>query len=124
MGRRRIAGRRIRELIAPLGYAGGKAIVDDYVREDPAAVRPAAEFSAQPIRPAEICQFDLWEPRADISVGHGRTRQGWIVVACLGWSRARGRRVGPHQADAGSVGRDPALLVVPGHAAAMLVLGP
>jgi hypothetical protein len=39
-------------------------------------------------RPAEICQFDLWEPRAEIPVGWGQTRRGWVVVACLGYSRA------------------------------------
>ena len=27
-------------------------------------------------------------PRAEIPVGHGQTRRGWVVVACLGYSRA------------------------------------
>ena len=39
-------------------------------------------------RPGEICQFDLWEPQAPVPVGHGQTRRGWVVVACLGYSRA------------------------------------
>jgi hypothetical protein len=39
-------------------------------------------------RPDEICQFDLWEPRAEVPVGHGQTRRAWVVVACLGYSRA------------------------------------
>ncbi len=39
-------------------------------------------------RPGEICQFDVWEPKAEIPVGHGQTRRGWVVVACLGYSRA------------------------------------
>ena len=54
-----LTGRRIRELIAPLGFGGGKTIVDDYLRE----VRP---LSAVPrtdqrtiYRPGEICQFDV-----------------------------------------------------------------
>jgi hypothetical protein len=34
----KLTGQRIRELIAPLGFAGGKTIVDDYLRE----VRPPA----------------------------------------------------------------------------------
>jgi transposase len=83
-----MTGQRIRELIAPLGFEGGKTIVDDYLRE----VRP---FFAMPrtfqrtiYRPGEICQFDLWEPGEEIPVGHGQTRRGWVVVACLGYSRA------------------------------------
>jgi hypothetical protein len=39
-------------------------------------------------RPGEICQFDLWEPTAEVPVGHGQARRGWVVVACLGYSRA------------------------------------
>ena len=27
-------------------------------------------------------------PRAEVPVGHGQTRRGWVVVACLGYSRA------------------------------------
>jgi transposase len=81
-------GQRIRELIAPLGFEGGKTIVDDYPRQ----VRPIFEtprtYQRTIYRPGEICQFDLWEPRAEVPVGHGQTRRGWVVVACLGYSRA------------------------------------
>jgi transposase len=81
-------GQRIRELIAPLGFDGGRTIVDDYLRE----VRPLFDrprtFQRTVYRPGEICQFDLWEPRAEVPVGHGQTRRGWVVVACLGYSRA------------------------------------
>ena len=59
---RRCPAQRIRELIAPLGFEGGKTIVDDYLRE----VRPlfvdAADLQRTVYRPGEICQFDLWEP--------------------------------------------------------------
>ena len=83
-----MTGQRMRELIAPLGFAGGKTIVDDYVRE----IRPffvdQRTFQRTVYRPGEICQFDVWEPRAEIPVGHGQTRRGWVVVACLGYSRA------------------------------------
>jgi len=83
-----MTAQRIRELIAPLGFDGGKTIVDDYVRE----VRPlfvtARTFQRTVYRPGEICQFDLWEPRAEVPVGHGQTRKAWVVVACLGYSRA------------------------------------
>jgi transposase len=83
-----LTGERVRELIRPLGFAGGKTIVDDYLRE----VRPFFEtprtFQRTIYRPGEICQFDLWEPKDEIPVGHGQTRRGWVVVACLGYSRA------------------------------------
>jgi transposase len=84
----KLSGVRVRELIAPLGFDGGKSIVDDYLRE----VRPLFEaprtFQRTVYRPGEICQFDVWEPAGEIPVGHGQTRQGWVVVACLGYSRA------------------------------------
>ena len=84
-----LPGPRIRELIAPLGFAGGKTIVDDYLREvRPVFAPPPRAFQRTVYRPAEICQFDLWEPRAEIAVGHGQTRRAWVVVACLGYSRA------------------------------------
>ena len=85
----KLSGQRIRELIAPLGFEGGKTIVDDYLREvRPLFSRPPRTFQRTVYRPGEICQFDLWEPRAEIAVGHGQTRQGWVVVACMGYSRA------------------------------------
>jgi len=83
-----LTGQRIRELIAPLGFAGGKTIVDDYVRE----IRPffvdQRTYQRTVYRRGEICQFDLWEPRVEVPVGHGQTRRAWVVVACLGYSRA------------------------------------
>jgi hypothetical protein len=36
----------------------------------------------------EICQFDVWEPRHEVPVGHGQARKVFVVVACLGYSRA------------------------------------
>jgi transposase len=84
----RMPGQRIRELIAPLGYAGGKTIVDDYVREVRPLFDPPRTYQRTVYRPGEICQFDLWEPKAEIPVGYGQTRRAWVVVACLGYSRA------------------------------------
>jgi transposase len=85
----RLTGVRVRELIEPLGFAGGKTIVDDCLREiRPLFLPPPRTFQRTVYRPGEICQFDLWEPSAEIPVGHGQTRRGWVVVACLGYSRA------------------------------------
>lgn len=83
-----ITGQRIRELIAPLGFDGGKTIVDDYLREVRSFFVTPRTYQRTVYRPGEICQFDLWEPREEIAVGHGQTRKGYVVVACLGYSRA------------------------------------
>jgi transposase len=81
-------GQRLRELIEALGYVGGKTIVDDYLREIRPLFDPPRTFQRTVYRPGEICQFDLWEPKRELPVGHGQTRRGWVVVACLGYSRA------------------------------------
>ncbi len=85
----KLPGVRIRELVEPLGCTASKAVVDDYVREVRPLVAPAPRtFQRTIYRPGEICQFDVWQPRDEIPVGHGQTRRGWVVVACLGYSRA------------------------------------
>jgi transposase len=83
-----LPGQRVRELIAPLGFDGGKTIVDDYLREVRPLFQTPRTYQRTIYRPGEICQFDLWEPRDEIPVGHGQTRKGYVVVACLGYSRA------------------------------------
>jgi transposase len=84
----KLTGQRVRELIEPLGFDGGKTIVDDYLREVRPLFDPPRTFQRTIYRPGEICQFDLWEPAEEIPVGHGQTRRGWVVIACLGYSRA------------------------------------
>src|SRR3954467_13986866 len=78
---------RLREMAAEFGYAGGKTIFDDYVRE----VRPRfvirRTFQRTIYRPGELVQCDLWEPRALVRVGHGQLRRGYVVTAELCWSR-------------------------------------
>lgn len=83
-----MTGQRVRELIAPLGFDGGKTIVDDYLREVRSFFVTPRTYQRTVYRPGEICQFDLWEPKAEVPVGHGQTRRAWVVVACLGYSRA------------------------------------
>jgi transposase len=79
----------IRERIAEEeGFAGGKTIVDDFVRELRPVFKPPRTYQRTVYRPSEICQFDLWEPSGPIPVGHGRTRGGLVVVAAMGYSRA------------------------------------
>jgi Mu transposase-like protein len=82
-----IQSQRLREMAGELGYAGGKTIFDDYVRE----VRPRflvrRTFQRTIYRPGELVQCDLWEPRQPVPVGHGQARRGWVVTAELCWSR-------------------------------------
>jgi transposase len=83
-----LPGVRVRELIEPLGFVGGKSIVDDYLREvRPLFLRPRTHQRTV-YRPGEVCQWDLWEPSAPVPVGHGQLRRAWVVVCCLGYSRA------------------------------------
>ena len=84
-----LTGVRVRELLEPLGCQASKTVVDDYLREvRPLFAPPPRAFQRTVYRPGEICQFDVWQPRDEVSVGHGQTRRGWVVVACLGFSRA------------------------------------
>ncbi|HET7041291.1 MAG TPA: IS21 family transposase [Gemmatimonadales bacterium] len=84
----RLPGTRIRELIEELGYEGGRTILDDHLREVRPRFTPRRTYQRTVYRPGEICQFDLWEPRAEIPVGHGQTRRAWVVTCALGFSRA------------------------------------
>ena len=85
----RLPGARVRELLESLGCDASKTVVDGYLRDiRPLFAPPARTFQRTVYRPGEVCQFDLWQPRDEIPVGHGQTRRGWVVVACLGYSRA------------------------------------
>lgn len=85
----KLPGVRVRELLEPLGCAASKTVVDDYLREvRPLFAPPPRTFQRTVYRPGEVCQFDVWRPRREVPVGHGQTRSAWVVVACLGYSRA------------------------------------
>jgi transposase len=83
----KIQSQRLRELAGELGYAGGRSIFDEYVRE----VRPrfvaARTFQRTIYRPGELVQCDLWEPREHVPVGYGQRRRGWVVTCEVCWSR-------------------------------------
>jgi transposase len=85
----KLPGVRVRELLEPLGCTAGKSVVDDYLREvRPLFAPPPRTFQRTVYRPGEIVQFDVWEPGDEVPVGHGQTRRGFVVIACLGYSRA------------------------------------
>ena len=89
---RGLPGVRVRELIEPLGFVGGKTIVDDYLREvRPLFLKPRT-FQRTVYRPGEVCQFDLWHTSEPVPVGHGQTRRGmwsWRRSDTRGLARAR-----------------------------------
>ena len=87
-GNARLTGVRVRELLEPLGCTAGKTVVDDYLREVRPLFAPARTFQRTVYRPGEICQFDVWELSQKVPVGHGQLRDGFVVIACLGYSRA------------------------------------
>ena len=78
---------RLREMATELGYAGGKSIFDDYVREVRPRFQVRRTFQRTIYRPGELVQCDLWEPRDLVPVGHSQRRRGWVVTAELCWSR-------------------------------------
>jgi transposase len=81
----KLPGVRVRELLEPLGCTASKTIVDDYLREvRPLFAPPARTFQRTVYRPGEVCQFDLWQPRAPIP---GRA---WPDAAGVGRRRVLG----------------------------------
>jgi transposase len=78
---------RLRELAGELGYAGGKTIFDDYVREVRPRFLARRTFQRTLYRPGELVQCDLWEPREPIAVGYGQLRRGWVVTMEVCWAR-------------------------------------
>jgi len=83
----RIPSQRLRELAVELGYAGGRTVFDEYVREVRPRFLAPRTFQRTIYRPGELVQCDLWEPRGLISVGHGQLRRGYVVTAEVCWSR-------------------------------------
>jgi len=84
-----LSGVRILEEITEAGYEGGKTILDELLRElRPRYLPPPRTHQRTIYRPGELCQFDLCEPKAEIPVGYGQTRRGFIVTAELPYSRA------------------------------------
>jgi transposase len=79
----------VRELIGEQGDRGGQSILGAYLREVRPLFLPAPRtYQRTAYRPGELCQFDLWEPRRPLPVGFSQERRAYVVVACLGYSRA------------------------------------
>jgi transposase len=84
----KLPSQRLRELATELGYAGGRSIFDDFVREVRPRFLAPRTFQRTIYRPGELIQCDLWEPAGHIPVGHGQRRRGWVVTSEVCWSRA------------------------------------
>jgi hypothetical protein len=100
----------------------GRTILDDYLRELRPRYLPRRTYQRTLYRPGELLQFDLFEPREPIPVGHGQTRRGFVVTAELCFSRALAARVLEAVPRPGL--RDEPLSRAPGRAAAEARLGP
>jgi len=83
----RLPGTRVRELIGELGCEASRTLVDNYLREVRPLYQPQRAYQRTVYRPGEICQFDLFEPRAPVPVGYGQSRRAWVLVAALCFSR-------------------------------------
>jgi transposase len=74
-----LSGVRIREELERLGYADGKTILYDMLRElrprflpPPRSFHPHALPAGRAGGPGELAQFDLCEPRSEVPVGWAR----------------------------------------------------
>jgi transposase len=83
-----VPSQRLREDAQDLGYAGGRTIFDEYVREVRPRFLAKRTFQRTVYLPAELVQCDLWEPSQHVPVGWGQTRRGWVVTTQSCWSRA------------------------------------
>ena len=72
-----------------MGWSGGKTILDDYLREIRPFFRDRQDDAAHDLSARErSASSTSGSPSCEIPVGHGQTRKGYVVVACLGYSRA------------------------------------
>ena len=61
-----LPGVRVGELLAPLGWDGGRTILDDYLREVRPLFQSVRTTQRTIFRPGENCPFDVWQPRAAV----------------------------------------------------------
>jgi transposase len=84
----RVPGEVILERLREAGYEGSRTILNDLLRELRPRFAPARTFQRTRYEPGAVCQFDLWHVTRPVPVGCGQERQGYVVVATLGYSRA------------------------------------
>ena len=84
----RVPGEVILERLRDAGYDGSRTILNDHLREVRPRFAPVRTYQRTRYQPGEVCQFDLWHTSTLVPVGSGQQRQGYVVVATLGYSRA------------------------------------
>lgn len=68
-------------------WARGITILRERVAELRPAYLPADPYQRTDYRPGELAQWDLWEPPADIPLGHGHVGRPPVIVGVSGYSR-------------------------------------
>ncbi len=81
-----IPGQRVWEILTGKGFRGGQTIVNDYLRQVRPLFQTPRVFQRTTYEPAELAQWDLWEPDP-IPVGFGHRRRAYVVTGALGYSR-------------------------------------
>jgi transposase len=84
----RVPGEVILERLRLAGYEGSRTILNDYLRDVRPRFAPARTYQRTRYEPGVVCQFDLWHTTRLVPVGCEQYRQGYVVVATLGYSRA------------------------------------
>lgn len=84
----RLPGEVILERLRAEGYEGSRTILNDVLRDVRPRFLPLRTFQRTVYEPGAVCQFDLWHVSRPVPVGHGQQRQGYVVIATLGYSRA------------------------------------
>jgi transposase len=81
-----------------IGWPHGMTILKDRVRELRPLFRPPDPCQRTCYLPGELAQWDLWQPDAEIPLGHGQADKLWTVVGCGGFSRFLGGWMVPSRA--------------------------
>lgn len=68
-------------------WTRGITILRERVAELRPAYLPADPYQRTDYRPGELAQWDLWEPPADIPLGHGHVGRPPVIVGVSGYSR-------------------------------------
>jgi transposase len=85
----KLPGVRVRELLEPLGCTASKTVVDDYLREvRPVFAPPPGRFSGRSTGLGRSSSSIFGSRAMRWRSAMARPRKGFVVVACLGYSRA------------------------------------
>lgn len=81
-----------------VGWERGMTVFKVRVRELRPLFLPPDPAQRTVYRPGELAQFDLWQPDAEIPLGHGQSDKLWVVVGTAAFSRYMGAWMVPTRA--------------------------